>query len=178
MHHAVHDGAIEGPARRAALRLESVAEASQQTHERGVLPVQRQHGIAIANAFSIYDKAKGDCGLVKWCYNAMRLAQMPWLAGKAEVVTWTNARGAAFVQAECGHRVQRIVEFDAELEDVARRWAVATADACKVRGGRCHLGLRSVNNVAVLKWQLVRLHMHTHTRAHVHAHMRAHTHEV
>ena len=29
---------------------------------------------------------------VKWCYNAMRLLQMPWLAGQAEVVAWTNAR--------------------------------------------------------------------------------------
>ena len=46
--------------------------------------------------------------------------------------------------------------FDPELEDIARRWAVATADACKTRGSRCHLGLKSVNNVALLKWQLVR----------------------
>ena len=33
---------------------------------------------------------------------------------------------------------------------------MATADACKTRGSRCHLGLKSVNNVALLKWQLVR----------------------
>ena len=52
--------------------------------------------------------------------------------------------------------MQRIVEFDADLQDVARRWAVATADACKSRGSRCHLGQRSVNDVALLKWQLVR----------------------
>ena len=117
---------------------------------------RRQRGIAIANSFAVYDKAKGDCGLLKWCYNAMRLVQMPWLAGQAEVVAWTNARGAEFARAECGPRVQRIVEFDADLQDVARRWAVATADACKSRGSRCHLGQRSVNDVALLKWQLVR----------------------
>ena len=135
-------------ARRAArLGLKPHAGASQG---------RRQRGIAIANSFAVYDKAKGDCGLLKWCYNAMRLVQMPWLAGQAEVVVWTNARGADFARAECGPRVQRIVEFDADLEDVARRWAVATAGACKSRGSRCHLGQRSVNDVALLKWQLVR----------------------
>ena len=148
MQHALDDGIPQGAARRATrLRLQPHAGAAQ---------VRRQRGIAIANSFAIYDSAKGDCGLVKWCYNAMRLMQMPWLAGQAEVVAWTNARGAEFVRAECGPHVQRIVEFDAELEDVARRWAVATADACKTRGSRCHLGLKSVNNVALLKWQLVR----------------------
>ena len=146
MQHALDDGIPKGAARRAA-RLRLKPHAGE---------VRRQRGIAIANSFAIYDNAKGDCGLVKWCYNAMRLMRMPWLAGQAEVVAWTNARGAEFVRAECGPRVQRIVEFDADLEDLARRWAVATADACKTRGSRCHLGVRSVNDVALLKWQLVR----------------------
>ena len=145
-HAALDDGIPKGAARRAA-RLRLKPHAGE---------VRRQRGIAIANSFAIYDNAKGDCGLVKWCYNAMRLMQMPWLAGQAEVVAWTNARGAEFVRAECGPRVQRIVEFDADLEDLARRWAVATADVCKTRGSRCHLGVRSVNDVALLKWQLVR----------------------
>ena len=112
--------------------------------------------IAIANAFSIYDGASGDCGLVKWCYNAARLTRMPWLDDEAEVVVWTNARGEDFVRGECGELVHRIVQFDASLKDLARRWNEVTATACKVRGRRCHLGKRIINNVAILKWQLGR----------------------
>lgn len=139
----------QGPARRSARVWEQpVTDASQL-----LLPNVRRR-IAVANAFTIYKE--GDCGLVKWCYNAMRLVSMPWLTGQAEVVVWTNARGQDFVRAECGHRVQRIVEFDGSLSDTVRQWGVATKGVWKACGLRCHLGIRSINDVALLKWQLVR----------------------
>lgn len=118
--------------------------------------MQSRPPIAIANAFSVYDGANGDCGLLKWCYNAIQLLRMPWLAGRSEVVIWTNPRGADFVRTECGARVDRIVLFDNEMVQLARRWAKSTSNACGAAGRRCHLGLTSVNDVAVLKWQLVR----------------------
>lgn len=112
--------------------------------------------MAIANVFSVYDGAHGDCGLLKWCFNAVRLVRMPWLAGQAEVAIWTNPRGAEFVRTECGARVARIVDFDSDLVELAGRWAKSTRNACGAAGKRCHLGVTSVNDVAVLKWQLVR----------------------
>jgi len=88
---------------------------------------------------------------------------MRWLQGQAEVVVVTNRQGAAFTREECGARTPRIVGFDPGLVLLAQRWADATRGACskaeKRAGGHrhCHLGNSRVNDVALLKWQLVRM---------------------
>ena len=66
--------------------------------------------IAIGTAFSLMEgryvsilpieRLAGACGMVKWCHNAARLAALPSMRGRAEVVVWSDKGGAALFARE------------------------------------------------------------------------------
>ena len=135
--------------------------------------------VAIATSYYLRDLARAhECGFVKWCYSSTRLLELPAFGGRAETVLWTNAAGEQYVRAECGTLApRRFVRFRPELEALAAAWAEAVVphwrrgrghvQVCRNASGSCfdtnrssflfkdHLGPRRVNDVSLLKWQLV-----------------------
>ena len=138
--------------------------------------------VAIATSYYLRDLARAhECGFVKWCYSSTRLLELPAFGGRAETVLWTNAAGEQYVRAECGALApRRFVRFRPELEALAAAWAEAVVphwrrgpkalgrvQVCRNASGSCfdtnrssflfkdHLGPRRVNDVSLLKWQLV-----------------------
>ena len=109
-----------------------------------------------------------------------RLLELP-VGGRVETVLWTNTAGEQYVRAECGALApRRFVRFRPELEALAAAWAEAVVphwrrgpkalgrvQVCRNASGSCfdtnrssflfkdHLGPRRVNDVSLLKWQLV-----------------------
>ena len=77
--------------------------------------VNSQHHSAAAGASS--------CGLLKWCYSAVKFAALPIHRGGAEVAIFTN--NASATAAECAQPGVRVSGFDPELAADIETWHAA-----------------------------------------------------
>ena len=105
-----------------------------QTHRRArhTEPETRQSlGIATAFSFSTNSSSSisASCGLVKWCFSASQLVQLPYLEGGSEAVVVTNS-GEPYIASLCRtHPPPRVVPLDPRLAAAMDRWALVVRNS-------------------------------------------------
>ena len=109
--------------------------------------------LAVATSFSTYAKSfPSSCGIVKWCYSAAALVGAPFLAGKAELVVFTNDE--AYVRLECGAQ-PRIIAYDEALVRAAALWSGAT-NRSRPEPRKSGMPSRAFSERALFKWEVLR----------------------
>ena len=92
------------------------------------------------------------CGLVKWCFSASQLVQLPYPEGGSEAVVVTNA-GEPYVASLCRTNPRpRVVPIDPRLAAAMGRWELQVRNTTGARGG-----LFTISTTALAKWQLLAL---------------------
>ena len=107
--------------------------------------------LAIANAqwFNSNSSTVG-CGIVKWCYSAAALSRLPVLAGRSEVVVWTN--DAPRVLRECTP-TPRIRRFSPQLRLDVAAWRSARNATPR---SKKHLKSLDFAAATLFKWEVFR----------------------
>ena len=105
-----------------------------QTHRRArhkEPETRKSLGIATAFSFSTNSSSSisASCGLVKWCFSASQLVQLPYLEGGSEAVVVTNS-GEPYIASLCRtHPPPRVVPLDPRLAAAMDRWALVVRNS-------------------------------------------------
>ena len=128
-----------------------------QTHRRArhkEPETRKSLGIATAFSFSTNSSSSvsASCGLVKWCFSASQLVQLPYPEGGSEAVVVTNS-GEPYIASLCRtHPPPRVVSLDPRLAAAMDRWALVVRNSTGAKGG-----LFTISTTALAKWQLLAL---------------------
>ena len=128
-----------------------------QTHRRArhkEPETRKSLGIATAFSFSTNSSSSvsASCGLVKWCFSASQLVQLPYPEGGSEAVVVTNS-GEPYIASLCRtHPSPRVVSLDPRLAAAMDRWALVVRNSTGAKGG-----LFTISTTALAKWQLLAL---------------------
>lgn len=102
------------------------------------------HADAVPSAQAV----SASCGLVKWCFSASRLVQLPYLRGRYEAIVIANDE--PYVRSLCRTEPRpRLLAYSDELASAVRRWSAALGGKPSRTG---QIGLASL-----AKWQLLSL---------------------
>ena len=116
----------------------------------------KRKSLGIATTFIFKDSGNSSvsasCGLVKWCFSASQLVQLPYPEGGSEAVVVTNS-GEPYVASLCRtHPLPRVVPFDPRLAAAVERWELHLRNSTGAKGG-----LFTISTTALAKWQLLAL---------------------
>ena len=123
----------------------------------------KRKSLGIATTFSFpstgsdSSSVSASCGLVKWCFSASQLVQLPYPEGGSEAVVVTNS-GEPYIASLCRtHPLPRVVPIDPRLAAAVDRWELQVRNSTGARGSRTRGGLFTIATTALAKWQLLTL---------------------
>ena len=119
----------------------------------------KRKSLGIATTFSFpstgsdSSSVSASCGLVKWCFSASQLVQLPYPEGGSEAVVVTNS-GEPYIASLCRtHPLPRVVPIDPRLAAAVDRWErQLRTNSTRARGT-----LFTISTTALAKWQLLAL---------------------